>query len=69
MSERTWPAVGDEVTLFCPVPAGSRIGASRERLEAGSRGTVEYVYPSGEVFEVRFSGRVVTVTRTEFTPH
>jgi hypothetical protein len=55
-------AIGDEVELFCPIPC--------DHLEKLSRGTVVHCYPSGDVFEVRFSGgRIVTVTRTEITEH
>lgn len=64
-----WPQVGDTIRLVCPVGLRSRVGTARRGLEIGAEGVVEQIYPLGEVFEVRFGERLVTVARTEFTEH
>jgi hypothetical protein len=65
----SWPQPGDKITLFCRVPSLSRLGTARGHIEPGTSGVVEYVYSSGDVFEIRFGARLVTVARIEFTPH
>lgn len=68
-ARRVFHKAGAVVELVCPVPAGSRLGAAREHIPAGSKGTIVEVYPGGEAFEIRFGKKVVTVARIEFTPH
>jgi hypothetical protein len=65
---RCWE-VGDEIELVCEVTLGSRLGAARKFVPIGTKGLIEYVYPGGRVFEVRFGDRVVTTALVEFTPH
>jgi hypothetical protein len=61
----TWPRIGDEVELFCPVPCDEEGG----HVEPLTKGIVDAIF--GEVvFIVRFPrGWITVVTRSEFTPH
>jgi hypothetical protein len=58
----SWPQIGDEIQLVCPITC--------EEYNVLTKGTVVEVFSGEEVFAVRFpGGRIVIVTRVEFTPH